>query len=131
MTKVKTQTPDEVTVNAATSMGQLTRYAKEVTKVALERRLWEMLRDEKIGTYQVEAQCLQILKGNKGGKKGRGKGKGASEKNLEEIERNMDAKVVEEELEIKVRRCTKEETEARRKFWLVKAKVKEIFKDRP
>ena len=131
MTKVKTNTPDENTVNAATSMGQLSKYAKEVTKVSIERKLWEMLRDEGVGTYQVESQCLQILKGNKGGKKGGGSRKGASEEKIENLKANRDAKVVKEVLEIKVRRCLKEEQEARKRYSGIKSKVKEIFREKP
>ena len=65
MAKVKSTTPHEETaVTAANSKGLLSQLARKITRVALDKKLLEMLKNKRVGTRGIEIQSLEILKGN-------------------------------------------------------------------
>ena len=62
-TQVTINTLSMKTVTTANAMGQLSQKAKRVTMVTLDRKLHEMLKMEKVGTYAIESVGVNIAQG--------------------------------------------------------------------
>ena len=107
-------------------MGQLGQAAKLVNRITLDKRLHEMLKEQKIGMYQTEVQCLQIVQGTRKyeqiGDFQKGKVK---KKKILEIREQRKESVVINVLKIKISNLAELEKVAKKKYVEVKEEVKD------
>ena len=119
----------ETTERVAEAMGRLRKFAKEVTRRSIDRKLYVELGKRNVGTWEIESKNLPKLErwgmGMEGGER-RKKG----DKKIEMIREHRDAKVIREILEVKAKAIAREEKRARRNYVREKRDLETLFRDR-
>ena len=118
-------TPYVQTVDTAKAMSRLLKLSRDVTKVTLSRRLFQVLKVEKIGTFKLECEAINLLEGNSNieGKEGERK----KERKIELIKRNRDPEKVVDLIDLKLKYMQKEEQSKRKEYAKYKREIGKIF----
>ena len=105
---------DQETVPTAEVMCHLLKLSMDVTNVTLNRNLFEVLREEKIGTYKLECEAMNLFVD---GTSSKGKERsGKKEKKIEVIRNHRDGDKVKDLIDLKVKYMLKEEKSKRKEY---------------
>ena len=124
--------PVLTTAKAAKTPSHLENLSKQVCNATLERKLFEMLKEKKIGTPALENQALRL---EIDAKEFKGKQKGGPKKikgrKTKFIRENRNPRKVVDLLKLKIRYCRALEERLRREYKEVRKEVEQGMKERP